>query len=282
MNPNLKHTLLILSALYHGPRYLVKVGEADFSKFLVIMVIQAKVNAANDYKPYPKRLPKGSIRLILDFIQIFAIISVDDRAVLAHFIGDSDVEEFLCRNFGSDYQKIIDKYEPMFKWMLPRLYKLGLKISPRYQGRYACSCAKWVIINMIYCIVSEISPNMAQVMAEKTLSPQSQRIAFFVSILQEHSTNHFLQLYLHTINQYERTCDENCFDFAEHEYDKMVISNHQDYQAWVELHAKYKQEFGFSFQLHPKRWTNSLICCLMNGFDNYESLCQFIAEVNAN
>jgi hypothetical protein len=285
MNPNLKLALRILFALYYGPRYLVKVGEADFGNFLVILLIQAKANASNNFMTYPTRLPRGSVRKILDFLHIFPILSEHQRAILAEFkdiSDDSDVEEFLCRNFGSDYQKIIDKYESMFKWMLPQLLKLGLKISPRYQGRYACSCAKWVLVKMIFCITSDISPNVTQVMAEKTLSPQSQRIAFCVSILQELGTNHFLQLYLQTINQFERTGDSNCFTFAEQEYDKMVISNYQDYQAWVELHAKYQQEFGFSFQLHPTKWTNSLIGWLMNGFDNYDSLCQFIVEVNAN
>ena len=149
---------LLLLSLYNGPRYLVKVGLADFGDFLVILLIQAKVNAMNGYRRYPKRLPKGSVRKIQLFMRAFPLLSEHQSAILAHFIDDSDVEGFLCTHFGTDYQKIIDKYEPIFRWMLPRLLRHGLKVSPHYRGRYACSCAKWVVSKMIYWIVSEWKP----------------------------------------------------------------------------------------------------------------------------
>jgi hypothetical protein len=279
-NPNPKLMLLILSALYSGPRYFVKVGEADFVNFLIILLIQAKVNAANNFTPFPQRLPKGSVVKIQEFLHVFKLLSDQQKSIIAYFGDDSDFEGYLRKNFGSDYQKIIDKYEATFKYMLPRLYKLGLKISPNYKGRYACSCAKWVLVKMMFCIILEICPDISKM--TKTLSATSENIAFHVSILQDYGTNLFLQLYLQTINEYERNLDPNCFVIAEQEYDKMIVSNYQDYKSWKELHVKYQEKTGRSFHLHPQRWNFYLICWIMNAFENHDSLVTFINEITVD
>jgi hypothetical protein len=279
---NPKRTLQILLALYYGPHYFLKVGEADFPDFVVILLIQAKVNAANDFRPYPGRLPKGSIRKIQEFLRIFPILSDQQMDIIAHFIDDSDVEGFLRSNFGDDYQKLIDKYEPIFKWMLPRLFHYGLAISPLYEGRYACSCAKWVVVKVIFTIISEITPNVSATIAGKQLSPTSARIAFVVSVLQEYGGNHILKLYLETINDFERTRDESCFELAEKEFNKSLVTNEEDHQKWVELNEKFRVNLRHSFELHPQKWNSKLICLLMNGFDNYANLLQYIAEVLVN
>jgi hypothetical protein len=280
--PNPKLMLLILSALYYNPRYLAKVGEADFADFVVILLIQAKVNTANDFKPYPGRLPKGSIRKIQEFLRIFPILSEKQWDIIAHFIDDKDVEGFLRSNFGDDYQKLIDKYEPIFKWMLPRLFHHGLAISPLYEGRYACSCAKWVVVKVIFSIISEITPNVSATIAGKQLSPTSARIAFVVSVLQDYGGNHILKLYLETINNFERTRNESCFALAEKQFNRSISTNEKDHQEWVELQAKFKENLRHSFELHPQKWNSKLICWLMNGFDNYVNLLQYIDEVLAN
>jgi len=280
--PNPEHTLLILSALKYGPRYLVKVGESDFGDFLVILLIQAKVNAANDFKPFPNRLPKGSVKKIQVFLRIFKILSDPQRDIIAHFVDDSDVEGFLRSNFGDDYQKLIDKYETIFKWMLPRLFHHGLAISPLYEGRYACSCAKWVVVKVIFSIISEITPNVSATIAGKQLSPTSARIAFVVSVLQDYGGNHILKLYLETINNFERTRNESCFALAEKQFNRSISTNEKDHQEWVELQAKFKENLRHSFELHPQKWNSKLICWLMNGFDNYVNLLQYIDEVLAN
>jgi len=279
-NPNPKLMLLILSALYSGPRYFVKVGEADFVNFLIILLIQAKVNAANDFEPYPKRLPKGSVVKIQEFLHVFKLLSDQQMSIIAYFGDDSDVEGYLCKHFGSDYQKIIDKYEATFRFMLPRLYRLGLKISPNYKGRYACSCAKWVLVKMMFCIISEITPNVSKM--TKPLSPTSENIAFHVSILQDYGTNLFLQLYLQTINEYERNLDPICFVIAEQEYERMVVSNREDYEGWLQLHAKYHEKRGCLFQLHPQKWNFYLISWIMNSFENHDSLDLYIKEITAD
>ena len=279
-NPNPKRMLLILSALKYGRRYLVKVGEADFGNFLVILLIQAKVNAANDFKPYPGRLPKGSIRKIQEFLRIFQILSEKQWDIIAHFIDDKDVEGFLRSNFGDDYQKLIDKYEPIFKWMLPNLFKRGLAISPLYEGRTACSCAKWVVDEVILSIISEITPNVSATIAGKQLSPTSARIAFVVSVLQEYGEeNHILKLYLETIINFERNRDESCFALAVKEFNRSISTNEKDHQEWVELQAKFKENLRHSFELHPQKWNSSLIGWLMNGFENYDHLLQYITEM---
>ena len=279
-NPNPKRMLLILSALKYGRRYLVKVGEADFGNFLVILLIQAKVNAANDFKPYPGRLPKGSIRKIQEFLRIFQILSEKQWDIIAHFIDDKDVEGFLRSNFGDDYQKLIDKYEPIFKWMLPNLFKRGLAISPLYEGRTACSCAKWVVDEVILSIISEITPNVSATIAGKQLSPTSARIAFVVSVLQDYGEeNHILKLYLETIINFERNRDESCFALAVKEFNRSISTNEKDHQEWVELQAKFKENLRHSFELHPQKWNSSLIGWLMNGFENYDHLLQYITEM---
>jgi hypothetical protein len=280
--PNPKRMLLILSALKYGRRYLVKVGEADFGNFLVILLIQAKVNAANHFKPYPGRLPKGSIKKIQEFLRIFQILSEKQWDIIAHFIDDRDVEGFLCENFGSDYQTIIDKYEPIFKWMLPNLFKRGLAISPLYEGRTACSCAKWVVDEVILSIISEITPNVSATIAGKQLSPTSARIAFVVSVLQDYCKNHILKLYLKTINDFERTRDVSCFELAEKEFNKSLVTNEKDHQEWMDVNKKFQENLCHSFELHPQKWNSKLICWLMNGFENYDHLLQYIAEVLAN
>ena len=279
-NPNPKLMLLILSALYSGPRYFIKVGEADFVNFLIILLIQAKVNAANDFKPFPKRLPKGSVVKIQEFLHVFKLLSEKQTDIISNFVDDTDFEEYLCKHFGSDYQKIIDKYEATFRFILPRLFKLGLKISPNYKGRYACSCAKWVLVKMMFCIVSEICPDVSKM--TKTLSPTSDNIAFHVSILQDYGTNLFLQLYLQTINEHERNLDPNCYVIAELEYEKMIVSNPEEYKAWVELHTKYQEKRRRFFQLHPQDWNFYLISWIMNAFENHDSLITFINEITAN
>ena len=279
--PNPKLMLLILSALYYGPRYLVKVGLADFGDFLVILLIQAKVNAMNDFKPYPKRLPKGSIRKIQEFLQIFPILSDHQLDILAHFLGDDDFEGFLCKNFGSGYQSIIEKYEPIFKSMLPRLLHHGLAISPLYEGRYACSCAKWVVVKVIFSIISDIAPNVSAMIKGKQLSPNSVRIALAVSVLQDYGENLVFQLYIKTINDVQRTHDSKYYMKAEQEFN-CSISNEKDHREWLELHAKYQSNYGHSFAKNPQRWNFNLICWLMNGFENYDHLLQYIHDVRAD
>ena len=281
-NPNPKHTLLILSALYSGPHYLVKVGKADFGNFIVILLIQAKVNTANDFKPYPKRLPKGSIQKIQEFLRIFPILSDQQLDIIAHFIHDKDVEGFLRSNFGDDYQKLIDNYEPIFKWMLPRLFHHGLAISPLYEGRYACSCAKWVVVKVIFSIISEITPKVSATIAGKQLSPTSARIAFVVSVLQDYGENHILKLYLKTINDFERTGDGTCFTLAKEQFNKSLVTNEKDHQEWVDLHEKFQEKLGYSFAIHPQNWNFNLICWFMNGFESYDHLLKYIDEVLAN
>ena len=273
---------LLLLSLYYGPRYLTKVGLADFADFLVILLIHAKVNVVNDYNRYPERLPKGSYQKIKLFMGAFPLLTAHHHTILAHFIDDSDVEGFLCTHFGTDYQKIIDKYEPVFRWMLPKLLKLGLKNSPNYKGRYACSCAKWVVSKMIFCMISEFLPNATQVLAGKTLSPSSKKIGFILAMFQDNYDNPFMQLYLQTIVKYERSLDPRCFEFAEQEYDRMMISNHQDYQAWVGLSKRFEDNLRFSFPIHPKQWSPMLINLIMGAFDSCQSMYQFMSEITAN
>ena len=91
-----------------------------------------------------------------------------------------------------------------------------------------------------------------------------------------------MQLYLQTIVQYERSLDPRCFNIAEQEYDRMMISNHQDYEAWVGLSKSFQDNLRFSFPIHPKQWTPMLISLIMGAFDSNQLLYRFISEITAN
>jgi hypothetical protein len=144
--------LLLLCGIYHGPRskWFVKHGIADFGDFIVILLILAKVNAANEFGKYPGRFPKGSVMMIQTFLQIFPLLNKRQRDILSKFISDDDVDGFFRENFGTDYQKIVAKYEDTFRVILPTLFQNGLAFSPNYRGRYACSTALWVVAKTIF------------------------------------------------------------------------------------------------------------------------------------
>jgi hypothetical protein len=115
--------------------------------------------------------------------------------------------------------------------------------------------------------------------AGKQLSPTSARIAFVVSVLQDYGENYILKLYLKTINDFERTGDGNCFTLSKEEFNKSLVTNEKDHQEWMELNKKFQENLRYSFAIHPQKWNFNLICWLMNGFENYEKLMQYITEM---
>jgi hypothetical protein len=119
-------------------------------------------------------------------------------------------------------------------------------------------------------------------MKGKQLSPNSARIAFVVSVLQDYGENHILNLYLKTIIDFEKTGDVKCFALAEKEFNESLATNQKDHQEWLELHAKFQEKLGYSFALHPQRWNFNLIAWLMNGFEKREDLLQYIPEMLAS
>ena len=71
------------------------------------------------------------------------------------------------------------------------------------------------------------------------------------------------------------------FTNAKEEFNKSLVTNEKDHQEWLELHTKFKDFLGYSFALHPQRWNFNLICWLMNGFENYNHMLQYISEMMA-
>ena len=88
--------------------------------------------------------------MIQTFLQIFPLLNKRQRDILSKFISDDDVDGFFRENFGTDYQKIVAKYEDTFRVILPTLFQNGLAFSPNYRGRYACSTALWVVAKTIF------------------------------------------------------------------------------------------------------------------------------------
>jgi hypothetical protein len=149
--------LLLLCGIYHGPgcKWFVKHGIADFGDFIVILLIMAKVNAANGSGMYPGRFPEGSVMMIQTFLQVFPLLNERQREILSKFMSDEDVDGFFREHFGDDYQNILSKYEDTFRIILPTLFRNGLTVSPNYRGRYACSTAKWVIAKTIFLFMEQ-------------------------------------------------------------------------------------------------------------------------------
>ena len=141
-----------------------------------------------------------------------------------------------------------------------------------------------------------ITPNVSELIVGKHLSPTSANIAFAVSVLQDFSNNYVFNLYIETINQVERTHDKKWFALAERAFNKSLVTHKKDHEGWVQLHERYKAKFRvpvelqsnfhrmdtYSFALHPQKWTSNLICWLMNEFENYDHLLQYIHEVTAD
>lgn len=270
--------LLLLCGLYHGPSYFAKNGLTDFGDFLVILLIQAKVNVMHDYTKYPDRLPIGSVKKLQTFLQIFPVLSENQQSILDQFIKDEDVDGYLCKYFGSDYERLIEKYEHHFRSILPTLFRNGLQISHNYYGSYACSTAKWIVVKTIYSILY-MNTFQKQSNTEKQLSKTSQMVKFAVSILQNYRHNRVFMLYLGTMIHVERNRNSDCLKIADKEYRDIVISDYSHYEDWLKLHSELKTILDYSFPIHPKDWDEKLISWIMNSLQNYGYLRKYLAEI---
>ena len=280
--------LLLLCGIYHGPSYLAKHGLADFGDFLVILLIQAKENAINGYKKYPDRLPKGSVKKIQEFLIVFPVLSHRQQEVLSKFISNEDVDAFFRENFGDDYQNLITKYEASFRSILPTLFRNGLEVSPHargakgesalppnYHGRYTCSNARWVVVKTIYSILRAKAADVSKSVESAESSKSSQMIKFAISMMQDYRNNRIFQLYIETMVHIERTGGyADCFNVADQEFRNIIIADHADYEAWLNLHAEFRKTAGYSFPLYPKDWDPKLIAWIMNAFQNYDYLVE--------
>lgn len=267
---SVQNIIFLLCNLYHGPqsKRFVKNGVADFGDFLVILLIQAKVNAASAYKMYPGRLPKGSILRIQSFLRIFKILTPTQQAILANFILNDDVDGYFYKHFGNDWQRILDKYEYAFRVILPALFRNGLAESPKYSGRYACSTAKWVIIKTIFWYMER---NTTRLDVEGLTS-------YAIQIMRNYRQNLCFKLYLQTITHIEFTKDPHCFEIADNYFQEIVKNDHSHYEAWMDFIADFRRKTYIQVGESPKDWNSGLICWLMNQFENYETLIKYIAE----
>jgi hypothetical protein len=273
---NSKFFLLLLCGIYHGPRckWFVKHGIADFGDFIVILLIMSKVNAANEYKMYPGRFPKGSITMIQTFLQIFPLLNERQLDILAKFISDKDVDGFLSNHFGNDYQKIITKYEDTFRVILPTLFKNGLTVSPNYHGRYACSTAKWVIVKIIFWFMEK---NTRRPLDDPTASLVSQNTAHSIAIMRDLRNSPIFTLYIETMIHIELTNDPQCLKYAANHFRDIIFNDYPQYEAWLEFIADFKRRTYIRIGQCPNEWDSGLICWLMNSFQNYEFLSEYIA-----
>jgi len=277
MIPDLYFFLLLLCGIYHGPRckWFVKHGIADFGDFIVILHIMAKVNAASEYQMYPDRFPKGSIIMIQTFLQVFPILNERQQDILSKFISDEDVDGFFREHFGDDYQNIIAKYEDTFRVILPTLFRNGLTVSPNYRGRYACSTAKWVVAKTIFSFMER---KTRRPLDDPTASLVSQITAHAIAIMRDLRYNPIFTLYIETIVHMELTKDPKCFDIASRHFRDIIFNDYHHYEAWLGFIADFRKRTYIRIGESPNDWDSALICWLMNSFQSYEFLSDYMAK----
>jgi len=269
--------LLLLCGIYHGPRckWFVKHGIADFGDFIVILLILAKVNAANEYTVFHDKFPPGSVMMIQTFLRIFPLLTPRQIGILAKFISDDDVDAFLREHFGDHWMRIFHKYEDTFRVILPTLFRNGLSVSPNYKGRYACSTAKWVVAKMIFWIMERYTCRPKD---DPSASICLQQVAFSIAIMRDFRLNLVFQLYLETMVQMELTNDPNCFKNADKEFRNIIVNQFPHYKAWLELITEIQKRTYVRISPNPRDWDSKLICWLMDSFQSYEILSQYMAE----
>jgi hypothetical protein len=277
MIPDLYFFLLLLCGIYHGPRckWFVKHGIADFGDFIVILLIMAKVNAANGFGMYLDKLPEGSIMMIQTFLQVFPLLNKRQQDILSKFISDKDVDGFFREHFGDDYQKIVAKYDATFRVILPTLFRNGLTFSPNYRGRYACSNAKWVVAKTIFSFMER---NTRRPLDDPTASLVSQTTAHAIAIIRDMRYNRIFQLYIQTMVHIELTNDPKCFDIASHHFRDIIYNDYSHYEAWLEFIADFRRRTYIRIGEYPNSWHSEFICWLMNSFQSYEFLSDYMAK----
>lgn len=269
--------LLLLCGIYHGPRckWFIKHGIADFGDFIVIILILAKVNAANRFTVFHDKFPPGSVMMIQTFLRIFPLLTPRQIGILAKFISDDDVDAFLRQHFGDHWMHIFNKYEDTFRVILPTLFLNGLVVSPNYKGRYACSTSKWVVAKIIFWVMERYTCRPKD---DPNASVSSQTIAFAIAIMRDFRRNLVFQLYLETMVQIELTNDPKCFNIADNEFRNIIMNHYSHYEAWVEFIAELKKRTNVHINPNPKEWDSELICWLMDSFQSYEILNQYMSE----
>jgi len=269
--------LLLLCGIYHGPRckWFVKHGIADFGDFIVILLIMAKVNAANEFTVFHDKFPQGSVMMIQTFLRIFPLLTSRQENVIAKFISDDDVDAFLRENFGDNWMQIFHKYEDTFRVILPTLFRNGLSVSPNYKGKYACSTAKWVVAKMIFWLMERYTCRPKD---DPSASLSSQTTAFSIAIMRDFRMNLVFQLYLETMVQSELTNETECFVIADKEFRNIIVNQFPHYEAWLGLVTEIEKRTYVRISQNPRDWDSKLICWLMNSFQSYEILSQYMAK----
>lgn len=272
-----KFILLLLCAIYHVPRckWFVKHGIADFGDFIVILLILSKVQEANGFTVFHDIFPQGSVMMIQTFLQIFPLLSPRQKDVLDKFISDDDVDAFLRENFGNHWMQIFNKYEDTFRVILPTLFRYGLTTSPNYRGKYACSTAKWIVAKTIFWVMERYTCRPKD---DPSASFSSQITAFAIAIMRDYRRNQVFQLYLETMVQMELTNDPICFKHADQEFRNIIMNSFSHYEAWMQFIAEIKKRTHVHISPNPKGWDSNLICWLMNSFQSYEILSQYMSE----
>ena len=272
-----RRMLLILCAICHGPRckWFARHGIADFGDFIVILLILAKVNAANGFTVFHDKFPPESVMMIQTFLQIFPLLTPHQKDILARFMSDDNFDTFLRENFGDQWMQIFHKYEDTFRVILPTLFRNGLTISPNYRGKYACSTALWVVEKMIFWVMERYTCRPKD---DPSASPSSQTTAFAIAIMRDYRHNLVFQLYLETMVQMELTNDTNCFKHADREFRNIIVNHFPHYEDWLQFIAEIEKRTHVRISPNPKDWDSDLICWLMNLFQSYEILSQYMLE----
>jgi hypothetical protein len=106
----------------------------------------------------------------------------------------------------------------------------------------------------------------------------SQQTAFAIAIMRDYRCNLVFQLYLETIVHMELTKDPRCLKHADHEFRDIIVNHFPHYEDWLQFIAEIEKRTHVRINQNPKDWGSELICWLMNSFQSYEILSQYMSE----
>jgi hypothetical protein len=113
---------------------------------------------------------------------------------------------------------------------------------------------------------------------DPTASSVLQNIAHAIAIMRDMRHNLIFQLYIQTMVHVEWTKDPKCFDIAESHFRDILDKNQSHYEAWLEFIADFRRRTYIQIGESPNQWNSRFICWLMNSFQSYEILSDYMAK----
>jgi hypothetical protein len=120
--------------------------------------------------------------------------------------------------------------------------------------------------------------NTRRPLDDPTASLVSQTTAHAIAIIRDMRYNRIFQLYIQTMIHIELTNDPKCFDIASHHFRDIIYNDYSHYEAWLEFIADFRRRTYIRIGEYPNSWHPEFICWLMNSFQSYEFMSDYMAK----